>query len=62
MGSCQREQLYKSPEAGTGQAHLRKSKSHQGQQGLSGQRCVILEEEIWGWGGEETLLSRVFVG
>lgn len=56
MGSSQREGLYKSPEAGTGQAHLRNSKSQQGQQGLSGQMCVILEEEVWGWGGEETLL------
>lgn len=46
MGSSQREGLYKSPEAGTGQAHLRNSKSQQGQQGLTGQMCVILEEEV----------------
>lgn len=58
MGSSQREQLHKSPEAGTGQAHLRNSKSQQGQQGLSGQRCVILEKEVWGWGGGGDLTLR----
>lgn len=59
MGSSQREQLHKSPEAGTGQAHLRNSKSQQGQQGLNGTEvCHSREGGLGvGWGGDLTLRS-----